>query len=258
MSFNEAQYRAAVEQVQTKHQELGNRIGQIMPAAIDAASPWYIPEPVKDAIIWCGEKLVELARWIFDKIVECLKGVAMPILMFQYAWDWQDVRGAASTVAGEVSPEALSAGERWRGPSARAYQERAVPPQSAAATQIESIAETTATSLTVCAAAGLAFYVAIGVILVKFLVALVGAIVALGSVVFSWAGLLLVIEEAGVNTGLIIAAVTALTAALGAQASQMSTLHGAAQDNSSFPGGQWPDPATAGSYPDPGGWRVEG
>lgn len=101
----------------------------------------------------------------------------------------------------------------------------------------------------ICAAAGLAFYLALGIIVVKFIVAMVGVIVALGSVAFSWAGVALAVEEAGVNTGLIIAAVTTLTAVLGAQAQQMVTLHGEAVDASTFPGGRWPDPTT-GSYHD--------
>lgn len=103
--------------------------------------------------------------------------------------------------------------------------------------------------LGICAAAGLAFYLVIGIILVKFIVAMVGVIAAIGSVAFSWAGVALAVEEAGVNTGLIIAAVTTLTAVLGAQAQQLVTLHGEAVDNSAFPGGHWPDP-TAGSYND--------
>ncbi|HEX2263241.1 MAG TPA: hypothetical protein VHH52_05675 [Pseudonocardiaceae bacterium] len=99
------------------------------------------------------------------------------------------------------------------------------------------------------AAASLAFYLALGIILVKFIVAMVGVIVALGSVTFSWAGVALTVEEAGVNTGLIIAAVTALTAVLGAQAQQMVTLHGEGIDASTFPGGRWSHPTT-GPYHD--------
>lgn len=255
MSFSEAQYTATVNQVQSKHTELGNLIGQVAPAANSVVGAWYIPGPIKDAIIWCAEKLIEIATAIWNKIVECLKGLAMPIWMFKYAWDWQDIRGDASTVSGSVKLDALPANARWTGPAASAY-DRAVPPQSTAAAQVASIASTTATALTVCAAAGLAFYVAIGIILVKFIVAMVAAIAALGSVVFSWAGAALIVEEAGVNTGLIIAAVSALTAALGAQAAQMSTLSGAAQDNSSFPGGQWPNPTTAGNYGDADGWQL--
>lgn len=42
---------AAVDEVRARHADLGSRIGEVMPAAIAAASPWYIPGPIKDAII---------------------------------------------------------------------------------------------------------------------------------------------------------------------------------------------------------------
>ena len=75
------------------------------------------------------------------------------------------------------------------------------------------------------------------------------AITALGSVVFSSAGAALTVQEAGVNSGLIWAAIGALTAALATQARQLIGMHGEAIDNSVFPGGHWPDPTTA-SYRD--------
>lgn len=70
---------------------------------------------------------------------------------------------------------------------------------------------------------------AMGVIIVKFIIATVAAIAALGSVVLSWAG-----------AALVIAAVTTLVAALGTQAQQMTVVEGEAKDNSAFPGGKWP------------------
>jgi hypothetical protein len=95
---------------------------------------------------------------------------------------------------------------------------------------------------------------ALGVIVVKFIAAAVAVIAALGSIALSWAGLLLIVEEAGVNTGLIIAAVASLTALLGAQASQIAVMHGESIDNSVFPSGRWPE-STAGTFSD---WSVLG
>ena len=62
-------------------------------------------------------------------------------------------------------------------------------------------------------------------------------------------GAALIVEEAGVNSSLIWAAIGALTAVLATQAQQLIGLHGEAIDNSVFPGGRWPDPTTA-SYRD--------
>ncbi|MCP2257107.1 hypothetical protein LX15_000792 [Streptoalloteichus tenebrarius] len=86
-------------------------------------------------------------------------------------------------------------------------------------------------------------------IVVKFVGAMATAIAAFGSAVFSWAGAALVVEEAGVTSGLVWASVGALTATLGTQAQQLIGLHGETIDTSAFPGGRWPNPAT-GSYDD--------
>jgi hypothetical protein len=99
-----------------------------------------------------------------------------------------------------------------------------------------------AISLTVCAAGGLAFYVALNVIVVKLIVEFAGAIIAVGSGAFSAVGAFVVITDAGITSGMIWAAVGALTALLGAQATQMVVMHGEATDGNMFPGGRWPVP----------------
>ncbi|OLR91429.1 hypothetical protein [Actinokineospora bangkokensis] len=248
MSFSEAQFTEAVNKINQGLDSLSVKIGEVPQAANAAMNHWYIPDFVKDAIKWCAEKICELANWIWDKIKEVMKGVAAPVLFFKYAFDWQDIRGVANGVTGQLKPEAMPAVNSWTGSAATAYK-AVIKPQGDAAGKIATISDKTATALTVCAAAGLAFYVAIGVILVKFIAAMVAAIAAFGSAVFSWAGAAIVVEEAGVNSGLIWAAIAALTAALGAQASQMVALHGEAVDASFFPGGKWPDPTT-GAYSD--------
>ncbi|HYS40695.1 MAG TPA: hypothetical protein VEO01_34205, partial [Pseudonocardiaceae bacterium] len=55
------------------------------------------------------------------------------------------------------------------------------------------------------------------------------------------------IGEAGISAGYITAAVVALVTMLGDQVKEMTTLHGQAVDESTFPGGRWPNPNT-GSY----------
>ncbi|MFF9477461.1 hypothetical protein [Streptomyces sp. NPDC014733] len=235
-----AQYEATMNKITKGTQDLAAKLREAGPKAEATANQWYVPQPVADALIWAANKLVEAGSWLLEKIGEVLEGAAAPVTFFFYAHDWQsDVRGKASTVAGETSPDALKAPGQWEGDAATAYT-AAVKDQSTAATQVETSADKIAGALTVSAVAGLAFYVAIGVILVKFIMAAVAAIAALGSVVFSWAGAGIIVEEAGVNSGLVIAAVTTLVAVLGAQAQQMVTVEGEARDNSAFPGGKWP------------------
>lgn len=248
MGFDEAQFNEIVRQINNGMDDLSTKIGEVPAAANAAMDHWYIPGFVKDAIKWCAEKICDLATWIWNKIKECLKGVAAPVYFFKYAFDWQDVRSTATGVQGQLKPEAMPAVNSWTGSAATAYK-GIITPQGTAAGKIGTIADKTATALTVCAVAGLAFYVALAAILVKFIAAMVAAIAAFGSAVFSWAGAAIVVEEAGVNSGLIWAAIATLTAALGSQASQLVTLHGEARDNSVFPGGKWPNPTT-GSYSD--------
>jgi hypothetical protein len=248
VGFSTAQYETTIDKLTSGLDELSAKMQQVGPTAEAAANRWYIPQSVADDIIWLGRKILELGSWLLDKISELLKGAIAPVVMFQTAWDWEDIRGTASGVAGQLKPEALAIGRSWHGPAADAYGKQ-IKPQADAAARVATMADKTALTLTACAVAGLAFYVALAVIVVKFIAALITALAALGSVVFSWAGAALIVEEAGVNTGLIIAAVSTLSAVLGAQATQMVVLHGEAVDNSTFPGGQWPN-ATPGQFSD--------
>jgi len=248
MAFDEGQYLAALDKLNSGTQELSSKLQQVIPAANAALTSPLLPDFVRDAIIWLARKIVELGRALLEKIIELLKGAVAPIYMFKYAFTWQDIRGQATTVVGNLRPERLSVGRHWHGEAASAY-DKAIKPQSEAAERIGAIADKTSTSLTVCAAASLAFYIALGVILVKFIAATIAAIVAFGTAVFSWAGAAIIVEEAGVNSALIITLVGALTAALGAQASQMSSLHGEAVAGGVFAGGRWPV-STSGQFSD--------
>jgi hypothetical protein len=248
MGFSEAQFNETINKLNSGMDDLSKKISAVPAAANAAVDHWYIPGFIADAIKWCAEKICELANWIWNKIKEVLKGVAAPVYFFKYAFDWQDIRGIANNVTGQLKPEAMPGANSWTGPAATAYK-GVIRPQGDAANKIATISDKTATALQVCAVAGLTFYLAIAVILVKFIAAMIAAIAALGSAVFSWAGAALVVEEAGVNSGLIWTAITALTGVLGAQAQQLIGLHGEAIDNSTFPGGHWPDPIT-GSYND--------
>jgi hypothetical protein len=245
MTFSQAQFQEVVNKINRGMDDISNKMTQVPAAANDAMNQPSIPDFMKDAIKWCADKIVELATWIWNKIKEVMEGVAAPVTFFSYAFDWEDVRGIANGVAGQLKAQALptTRTQVWTGPSATAYG-KIIQPQGDAAAKIATISDKTATALQICAAAGLMFYVAIGVIIVKFIAAMVAAIAAFGSGAFSPAGLAIVVEEAGVNTAMITAAVSGLVAALGAQAQQMVGLHGEAIDNSTFPGGRWPDPTT--------------
>lgn len=240
MGFSIAQYEAAIDKLSTGLGDLSEKLQRVHPTVAQATNHWYVTDEMALAASAIGDQLLDIGGWILDKLKELMEGAAAPVLMFVKASDWEDIRGIASGVAGQLHPEALAAGHLWHGSAADAYAKQ-VPPQSTAATRIATIADKTATSLDVCAVAGLTFYMVLGAILVKFIAAFIAALTALGTVVFSWAGAALIVEEAGVNTAVIVAAVTALVALLGAQATQLVTLHGEAVDASAFPGGHWPN-----------------
>lgn len=249
MTFSAAQFQATIDKLNGGMDELSHKIEQVPPAANAAMDNWYVPGYLKDTIKWLAEKITELATWIWNKIKEVMTGIATPAYFFEYAFDWQDIRGIANGVTGQLKPEAMIATRSWTSPAGMTYS-KIILPQGNAANKIAIISTVTAGALQLCAAAGLAFYVTIAIILVKFITAMATAIAAFGSGVFSPAGAALVIEEASVNSTLIWSAIASLTALLGSQAEKMIDLHGEAIDNSTFPGGHWPDPTT-GAYNHP-------
>jgi uncharacterized protein YukE len=128
---------------------------------------WYIPPPVKDAVKWLVEKIIHIAESVIHTIEQLLEGVAMPFYLFDYSWNWEDIKGTATGVASEITPEHVTV-KGWEGQAAAAYSS-AIQPQSQAAAQLGAIASSTATSLLACAAAGLAFYVALGIIVFQLI-----------------------------------------------------------------------------------------
>jgi len=239
-----AQYEAAIDKLSTGTRDLESKLQQIGPAAHAAANRWYVNRAIADKIIDLANKMIELGSKILDKIIELLKGLVAPIYMTLNSMDWMEIKRFATGVAGRLKPEGLTVDLRWQGAASEAYVKQ-IKPQAEAAARIGTIADKTAVSLVICAGAALAFYLALGVIVVKFIAALITAIAAFGSAVFSWAGAAIIVEEAGVNTALILGAVGTLLAVLGAQAKEMVTLQGEANDMSAFPGGSWPNATTA-------------
>jgi hypothetical protein len=239
MTYSLAQYQAVTEKVSSGADMFGGKIDDVTAACNAALGHWWIPPILKDAVRWLCQKIVGLAESFGQKIKDLLKGVAAPGYMFEYAYEWAGVRGTASTVAGELTLPVVGVTQDWTGTAATAYS-TTVAPQSSAAGEVATISTQTATALTTCAAAASAFYVAIGVIIFQAIAAMTAAVIALGSLVFSLAGIAMAVAEISVSSGLVIASVSTLTALLVAQASQMATLHGAAVDNTAFPGGHWP------------------
>ncbi|MEU6206086.1 hypothetical protein ABZ814_21190 [Micromonospora musae] len=242
MDFSKAQYESLLAEIGAGLSDLRSRLDQVEPAATAAAGRWYVPPGVGDAIMWLGRETVKIGEQVLNFLKDLLKGAVAPIYMFIDAWDWMDVRGSASGVSSALTAQNLVVDNSdWSGKARDAYV-GSVASHSGAALRIGSIATSTSGHLLACAVAGSAFYTTLAIVLAKLIIAATAAIAAFGSAVFSWAGAAIVLEEAGVNTAIIAAAVTTLSAFLAAQATSMVNLHGEAVDSSSFPDGKWPSP----------------
>jgi len=253
--FSQAQFEATIRDIQDAMAMFENNLGKMEPAAAAATDHWYIPDAIADDIRWLAQQTVAWGKKFLDWLLDLLKGVAAPVYMFIDSWQWSDIKGTAISVAEELSAQNLVVDDStWAGDARDAYV-AAAGAQAAAAARIGSIADKTTTVLLTCAAAGLAFYLALALVLVKLIAASITAIAAFGTAVFSGVGAGIILEEAGVNTGIVVAALAALTTCLGAQATAMINLHSEAVNPASFPGGHWPDPRTA-TY-DSQGWSVK-
>lgn len=238
MSFSIADFQAAVDKINDGMDDISAKMKEIPEVANSTIDHWYIPDFVAEGITWLAEKMLDLAEQIWDKLVEVLKGVAAPLYMFDFAMDLSGVATLADQIEANLSDGQLVSEDKWAGRAATAYRAE-VGPQRDAAGELGTIAESMKSSLIWASVAGLGFYVGLGVIVVKFVAAMIAAIAALGSVVFSWAGAALVVEEAGVNIAAIAALVTTLLALLGDQVKEMGSLQDAASSDK-FPHGVWP------------------
>jgi hypothetical protein len=247
--FSQAQYEAVIHEIETGMKSFEANLAKIIPAANTATSHWYVTPPAAEALRWIAKKTVEVGTAILDWFVDLLKGATAPIFMFIDSWQWMNIKGHANGVSTDLSTQNLVVDDSdWSGKARDAYL-TATGAQSTAAGRIGSIAGNTSLNLLACAGAGLAFYIVLAGVLAKLIAASVAAIAAFGSAMFSWAGAAIVLEEAGVDTAVIVTAATTLAAFLGAQATAMITLHGDAVDPTSFPSGSWPK-SSAGQYSD--------
>lgn len=238
MSFSMAEFQAAIDKINGGMDDISAKMVEIPQVANATIDHWYIPGFVADGIIWLAEKMLELAQKIWDKLVEVLKGLAAPVYFFIHSQDLNGASGTAQSVVSNLSDGQLVSESDWSGQAASAYRSE-VSIQRDATGELASIADSMSNSLMWAAVAGAAFYVGIGVIVVKFVIAMVAAIAALGSVVFSWAGAALIVEEAGINIAAIAGLVATLLALLGDQLKEMNSLQQAASSDK-FPQGKWP------------------
>jgi hypothetical protein len=238
--FSQAQFEATIREIQSGMTAFSGNLDKMIPAAAAATDHWYIPDAIADEVMWLARETVKWGKKLIDWFIELLKGVAAPVYMFIDAWQWSDIKGTAVGVSDSLSAQNLVVDDSsWSGKARDAYV-AAADAQAQAVSRVGSIADKTMTVMLTSAGAGLAFYLALALVLVKLIAASITALAAFGSAVFSWAGAAIILEEAGVNTAIVVAALAALTTCLGAQVTAMVNLHSEAANPGNFPGGHWP------------------
>ncbi|TCK21819.1 hypothetical protein [Pseudonocardia endophytica] len=221
------------------------RYASEIPTAVDEVLTRIVfSPPVRDFLVRAAVEAVELVTETLDTLHQLLVGAAAPIWFYEYAHRWQDLRGTTTGVTGALDPDLMPAAYTWSGRAGDAYT-RATGPQRDAVDRLSTLADEISGALTFCATAGVAFYVALGVVVVQFVASLVAALAAIATGVGAPVGLAGLLASISVDTFAVISAVTTLTAVLAVAAQQMTALHGEAVDDGTFPGGHWPDPVTA-------------
>ncbi|WP_067659524.1 hypothetical protein [Nocardia harenae] len=245
MDFSIAEFEEIISQIENKLDGLESTMNSVPTFVGTGTSHWWVSDAMADVIRWTGDKIYEFCQWLLRTVRDLLEGAAAPVYMAVCAKDWFDIRGAASQVAGNVDPNVLRSTAEWQGSAQFAYRARATA-HNAAAKRIGDVAKDSATALIASAGAGLVFYGALLGILVKATIVVTTGLGGIASGVFSWAGAALIAGEAASDSASIVAAITALTALLSAQAATFAALETAATDNSVWVDGKWPDSLTSG------------
>ncbi|MFI5536035.1 hypothetical protein ACIA5H_06540 [Nocardia sp. NPDC051900] len=247
MSFDISSYNSVVDGLEKFLDDIDGKVRVAIPQAeqeaLDLPYVRLIP-PVQRAVKTCADKLIEICKWLWDKVIEIMKGIRAPYDMYLRSRDWTDVRDSVSSIQGEIDPNNLAVNRVWKGAAQLAYM-KANTAQSAASGKVGDIADKTKTVLIESAVAGLAFYAGLLSICWQFLANLAAAIAALATGVGAPISLADIAADSGITTAQIWVAVGLLSAFVGQQARSFGDLHSAASDNSSFPGGRWPDPISS-------------
>ncbi|MBO0805998.1 MAG: hypothetical protein J2P25_23370 [Nocardiopsaceae bacterium] len=242
MSFSKSQYETVAKSLQDGLQHISSDLPKITPAVASAVNQWYIPGFAQHEAVEAAGKAVGLLEEFVKTLEHLVEGILAPLYFYDLSWKWRgpEVQGIASTVSADIQPDLLKGQLIWNSSAATSY-ESAISLQSPAAGKIADIAGSVATSLDVCATAGMVFYAA----LVTLVIDVVKAVISIGvggidTLALVWTFIKTV--AAITSTAKVAAALTALLAVLTAQATQMSALIGDASDNKNFPHGNWPPP----------------
>ncbi len=237
--FDATQYSQISDRITGKLAEIPKHQESVQAEVLRLANEWYIPSWLAESIVYLGEKLWELANWAINLLNEVIEGLGAPVMFWETAYKWESARGIFTGVAAELNPASLGSTGDWKGAAATAYT-TAITPQSAAAARLGASSDKVSGALQACAVSGLAFYAGVLLLVAQFVMSQIAAAAATATGVAAPVGLLASLSSGAFTLGAIVALVGTLSALLGVQASQLSTIHGEAEDGTAFPGGHWP------------------
>ncbi|QWW19820.1 hypothetical protein I6B53_01430 [Schaalia sp. 19OD2882] len=237
MSFNVGTYEATINELNLNVERVSTKSEELRTAVVSALDSPLVMDWMADLVVKASNSIVNATKALLKKVGEFLEGAAAPVLFFKRAYDWvTDVKTPMIDISDATSPSHLISTEKWKGAARDAYIQ-AVSDQPGAAKAIAGVGGTMATQLRIIAAAGCTFYIAVGIIVVKFISALIAGIAACGTVVLSPLGLGVIALDCGVTAAELIAAGTLLGVTLVACGASIIEMKNVLAD---FPGQEWP------------------
>lgn len=237
MSFSIATYEVTISELNANIESVSTKTEELRSAVISGLNSPLVMDWMANLVIKAFNSIANAVQGFLGKLGELLEGAAAPVLFFKRAYDWVvDVKTPMTDIADATSAAHLISAEKWKGSAHDAYI-HAVSDQPGAATAIAGIGGTMATQLTVIAGSGCAFYIALGIIVVKFVTELIAGIAACGTIALSPLGLGIIALDCGVTVAELIAAGTFFATTLVACGKSIVDMKSAL---TSFPGQEWP------------------
>ncbi|MFI2478452.1 hypothetical protein [Nocardia xishanensis] len=250
--FDSAAYQQIWDKLVGYAQDVDTLFAQSAPNAINDGlnTPYadWIPG-LANLIKTAGRKMLQALKWLWEKIMDLLEGVAAPLFMAQRAFEWSDAKGAFADISSAINPDLLLAPKEWKGDAADEYV-KTVGSQRTAIGKMEEICETCRNHLIAAAIAGFVLYAGVASVVAQFLTAvavelglIAAGFTAAGGFAAFWA-------TTGITAAELSAAAGVAVVFVGDQTKAWNDIDAAANNNSGFQKDpdsgavNWPDPNT--------------
>jgi len=238
-------YEMVLARVHTLHARLRDELIPRVAGLATAPLGFVLPPIVTASIRASLQSALETLRYIESRVELHLWSGPLPIRMQINADAWTSVSTAASVIAGDLRWENRPVPARWRGLAADTYEQRVVPGQIAAATQLGAAAQAIAVALNWVAMSVMLFFAGLLALLAQLLAIGAGAVATFASGL----GIPAALMALGASIPMIATQVAVLTtvAAEGHGRAQtfLADMRTKVLDGSEFPNGRWPYPEPA-------------